>query len=67
MKVPFVSIGKQYEALKEELLETFDSIGSSGQYVMGDILEDFEVKFAEYCEAQYALGLANVTIDTMVT
>ncbi len=59
MNIPFVSIGKQFEPLKEEFIRVFEEIGVSGQYIMGEALEDFENEIADYCETKYALGLAN--------
>lgn len=59
MKVPFVSIGKQYEFLRKEFTEAFDEVGMSGQYIMGDNLDNFEKEIANYCETKYALGVAN--------
>ena len=59
MNIPFVSIGKQFEPLKEEFIQVFKEIGASGQYIMGEALEDFENEIANYCETKYALGLAN--------
>ncbi|MDA7602382.1 DegT/DnrJ/EryC1/StrS family aminotransferase [Gammaproteobacteria bacterium] len=59
MKVPFVSIGRQYDFLRDEFIRTFDEVGSSGQYIMGSGLSEFETKIASYCETKYALGLAN--------
>jgi dTDP-4-amino-4,6-dideoxygalactose transaminase len=59
LNVPFVSIGRQYKFLRDELTQAFDEIGSSGIYIMGDVLEDFENEIATYCQTKYALGLAN--------
>ena len=44
MNIPFVSIGKQFEPLKEEFIKAFEEIGVSGQYIMGEALEDFEMR-----------------------
>lgn len=59
MKVPFVSIGRQYESLRKEFTLAFDQIGMSGQYIMGENLDNFEKEIAMYCESKYALGVAN--------
>lgn len=59
IKVPFVSLERQYLPLKDEFLHAFDEICSSGQYIMGDALDVFESEIAQYCETDYALGLAN--------
>lgn len=61
MKVPFVSLDRQYRALREEIIGAFDSIGNSGVYIMGSELERFEREAATYCETRYALGVANAT------
>ncbi|MDA8854507.1 aminotransferase class I/II-fold pyridoxal phosphate-dependent enzyme, partial [Gammaproteobacteria bacterium] len=59
MKVPFVSISRQYKFLRKEFTEAFDEIGLSGQYIMGDTLDNFEKEIADYCGTKYALGVAN--------
>ncbi len=59
MKVPFVSIDRQYSSLRSEFKEAFDEIGSSGQYIMGEVLENFEKDIASYCDTDFAIGLAN--------
>ena len=46
MKVPFVSIGRQYDFLREEFIKTFDEVGSSGQYIMSEGLSEFETKLS---------------------
>lgn len=59
MNVPFVSLERQYLPLKEEFINAFDEVCSSGQYVMSQDLDIFENEIAQYCETDYALGLAN--------
>ena len=59
MRVPFVSIDRQYKYLRNELEEAFHTIGSSGLYIMGQALEEFENEISEYCETDYALGVAS--------
>ena len=59
MKVPFVNLGLQFVNLEPDLTDAFLSIGRSGQYILGDRLMSFEKKAAEFCEASYAIGVAN--------
>ena len=61
MKVPFVSLDRQYRALRDEIVRAFDSIGNSGVYIMGPELERFEHDAALFCGTRYALGVANAT------
>lgn len=59
MQVPFVSLDRQYQALRSELMAEFDRVGQSGMYIMGDTLERFEKEVAAFCGTRYALGVAN--------
>ena len=59
MRVPFVNLGLQFANLESELTKAFVDIGRSGQYILGDRLESFENKAAEFCEARHAIGVAN--------
>jgi len=61
MKVPFVNLGLQYQALKEDILKVFDVMSSSGNYVLNPQLKAFEEEFADYCGTKYAVGVANGT------
>lgn len=57
--VKFVDLGKQYERFRTEILEAFDQISRSGNYIFGPHLQAFEENFAEYTGSKYALGVAN--------
>jgi dTDP-4-amino-4,6-dideoxygalactose transaminase len=59
MQVPFVSLDRQYHALREELISAFDRVGRSGVYILGDELARFEEQAAAFCEVPYALGVGN--------
>ena len=59
MKVPFVSLDRQFRALEEELTAAFRRVGASGIYIMGEELERFEAEAARYCGTKHALGVAN--------
>jgi dTDP-4-amino-4,6-dideoxygalactose transaminase len=59
MRVPFVSLDRQYLGMRDELMAEFDRIGRSGTYVLGETLEQFESEVAAYCEVPYALGVAS--------
>ena len=59
IEVPFVALGKQFQYLRKELLDAFDSIGSSGEFIMGSNLLDFENEFSKFIGSDYAIGVAN--------
>jgi dTDP-4-amino-4,6-dideoxygalactose transaminase len=60
-KVPFIDLSRQYLAHKQEILTVVDTIFSSGNYILGDAVENFEKKIANYLGCSFALGVANGT------
>ena len=65
MKVDFVNLGLQYSELKDEIIEIFNEISSSGSYVLGEQVEKFEEKFANYCGTKYAIGIGNGSDESL--
>jgi len=59
--VPFVALGRQFEAHEEHLVEIFRKVGRSGAYVMGPQVAEFEEAAAKAGGAGYAVALANGT------
>ncbi|NRB06780.1 MAG: DegT/DnrJ/EryC1/StrS family aminotransferase [Richelia sp.] len=59
MRVPFVSIEKNYLELKEQLDAAYQRVMESNWYIMGQELAAFEEEFAAYCETKYCVGVGN--------
>ena len=59
MTIPFVDLAGQFRNLEGELTKAFLDIGRSGVYIMGDRLESFEIKAAEYCGVKHAIGVGH--------
>ncbi len=59
LRVEFVNLGRQYDALRDEILDAFDRLSRQGAYVFGSELEAFENEFASYCGTRRAVGLGN--------
>ena len=59
IKIPFLSLNASYEAHADEIDEAIKSVLSSGRYIGGDILEEFENNFAHFTDSKYCVGLAN--------
>jgi len=59
MKVPFLNLGAAYRELKAEIDVSVSRVIESGCYILGPEVEAFEMEWATYCEANYAVGLAN--------
>ena len=52
---------KEYEILREEILEAVDSVFKSGILVFGPNVEKFEEKFSSFHDCNYGIGVGNCT------
>jgi len=59
MNVPFLDLRAGYLELKPEIDKAIARVVDSGWYVLGSEVEGFESEFAEYCEADHAVGVGN--------
>ena len=59
MKIPFLDLGAAYKELQAEIDEAIHRVLNSGWYILGEEVDSFEVEWAQYCGANYAVGLAN--------
>lgn len=60
-KIPYVDLGGQFEPLKDELMAAIEEVMTSGWFILGPKVEEFEQKFAELSGTKYAIGLGNGT------
>ena len=61
MKVPFLDLKRQYESIKQEIDEAIQRVLDSQQFILGEEVEEFERKMAEYCGVKHAIGVASGT------
>lgn len=59
MKIPFLDLGAAYRELKPEIDAALTRVLESGWYILGPEVEAFEAEWAAYCDAGYAVGVAN--------
>ena len=57
--IPFLDLKAPYLELKQELDETIARVVSSGWFVGGGEVDQFEEDYATYCASNYAIGVAN--------
>ena len=53
MKIPYVSLDKQYKNERKDLIKIFDNVLRSGTYVGGKFVKKFEENLAKFCGAKY--------------
>lgn len=61
MKVPFIDLSRQHKPIKNELMQTFESVLDSNQFILGEVVKQFETELASYTGARYAIGVSNCT------
>jgi len=59
--IPFGDLKRQYLSIKEEINNAIKEVLEKGWYVLGQELENFENKFAEYCGKKFCCGVGNGT------
>lgn len=64
-KVKYVSLDEQWAQERPELLDRIDKVLASGNYVGGEVVEEFEEKVARACGTKHAVALNSGT-DALV-
>lgn len=61
MNIPLLDLTRQYETIREELEPEILKVLRSGWYILGPNVKAFEEESAEYCGADYGIGLNSGT------
>ena len=61
MRVPFLDLKRQYEQIADELKKPMQDVIDRCAFAGGPFTEKFELAFARYCEADYAVGVNSGT------
>lgn len=61
IQVPSVDLVTQYAPLKHELMAVAEKLFTSGQFILGEELKEFENEIAHFTGAKHALGISNGT------
>ena len=57
----FNDLGKQWETIREVVLEKIDKLGYQGSYINGPAVLEFESEFSQHYNSKYAVGVSNGT------
>src|ERR1700690_1100433 len=60
-KIPFVDLVGLHRELQAELLEVCKRVIETAGFIGGPEVEGFEKEFAQYCDAQYCVGVNSGT------
>jgi dTDP-4-amino-4,6-dideoxygalactose transaminase len=59
MEVPFFDLGAQVKQYRSSLHESLDQVIDSGQFIGGDLVNNFEDSFAKYLGVDHCVGVGN--------
>jgi len=59
MKAPFLNLKATYDETRKSLDEAFARVMSSGQYILGNEVREFEKEFGKYCLVKHCIGVGN--------
>jgi dTDP-4-amino-4,6-dideoxygalactose transaminase len=65
MIVPFVDLGGEIKSVRGDILARWEQLLDGASFIGGAAVEAFEKAFADYCQADHAIGVANGT-DALV-
>ena len=59
IQVPFLDLKTVNKQIESELMVAISNVVSSGWYILGDEVANFEKEFAEFTESKFAVGVGN--------
>jgi dTDP-4-amino-4,6-dideoxygalactose transaminase len=61
MSVPLLDLKRQYETIRDEVMEVTREVYESQYFILGPRVADFESGFARYCGSKHAVGVSSGT------
>jgi len=59
MKVPFLNLKRNYQVIQKEIDKSIEKVVKSGNYILGNEVENFESAYAKFCNVNFCVGVAN--------
>jgi dTDP-4-amino-4,6-dideoxygalactose transaminase len=59
MKIPFFELNSQFSSIEKEIKYALDEVFKNQQFILGPKVEALEQTIANYCQTQYAIGVAS--------
>lgn len=67
VKVPLLDLKRQYEKIKDEIMEATKEVYQSQRFIQGPKVEDLERRIADYCDCRYAVGVSSGTDALLIS
>ena len=59
--IPFVDLSFQHDPIAQQINQAIERTIQQGDFILGKAVQEFETAFAQYCGAQYGVGVASGT------
>jgi len=59
MRVPFLDLKRQYETIRQEVLDSIHAVLESQNFILGQEVEKLEKEISDYCGSPFAIGVAS--------
>src|SRR5262249_10937185 len=59
--VPFLDLRRQVAEIRPEVEAAVQDVLDGGRFILGPVVDEFERRFADYCGAAHAVGVASGT------
>lgn len=67
MKIPLLDLKRQYDAIRDEIHATAESVFASQQFILGSKVEELEREIARYCRCPFAVGVSSGTDALLIS
>jgi len=67
MNIPLVDLKIQYNTIRHEIDQAISNVIEQTAFIGGKYCETFEREFAEFCDGEYCIGVANGTDALFIT
>jgi len=67
LKVPLLDLKKQFDEVKDEVLQATQEVFESQQFILGPKVEELEERIAEYSDCKYARGVSSGTDALLIS
>src|SRR5206468_2224692 len=61
LTIPWFDLSRQYQALRQDILQALDDIMTAGGFILGPAVEQFEKEFAAFVGTKHCVGLNSGT------
>jgi dTDP-4-amino-4,6-dideoxygalactose transaminase len=58
-KIKFLDLNYQTKIVEKNIFSRWNKLITESNFILGEVLEEFEVEFSNYCNSRYSIGVGN--------